>query len=306
MGRYQSGQMEQTVNLSARAFAGSNPALPTIVFKNCLAIFFVVCIIFLKHLTSCFMKTKFFIMGFLSAVAILSLSSVVSAGREYSRSFNDVKEDEWYYSAVMELSEEGLLSGYSDGSFGVGRNITREEAAKLFYLTNLRISKLEAKLSGSSVVDEEDDSNDESVSESEEEENVSDDANDEEEQIVLHITNDLNAVASLPSGYSVFEETLKKFKVFYPSVYFWNNSIGESKKAQGYLWYVEFSKDDFSTEEDPEVNFVVSIVEPSKINSDREVLIFVKRDDTTSFLVEGDLEDMKDLQKIAVSFKNIQ
>ena len=30
MGRYRSGQTGQTVNLLAHAFAGSNPALPTI------------------------------------------------------------------------------------------------------------------------------------------------------------------------------------------------------------------------------------------------------------------------------------
>ena len=29
MGRYQSGQMEQTVNLPVNAFGGSNPSLPT-------------------------------------------------------------------------------------------------------------------------------------------------------------------------------------------------------------------------------------------------------------------------------------
>ena len=35
MGRYQSGQLGQTVNLLAHAFVGSNPALPTFfVFRN--------------------------------------------------------------------------------------------------------------------------------------------------------------------------------------------------------------------------------------------------------------------------------
>ncbi len=34
MGRYQSGQMEQTVNLLASAFVGSNPARPTFKIKN--------------------------------------------------------------------------------------------------------------------------------------------------------------------------------------------------------------------------------------------------------------------------------
>ena len=37
MGRYQSGQLGQTVNLLAHAFVGSNPALPTIFVYICYA-----------------------------------------------------------------------------------------------------------------------------------------------------------------------------------------------------------------------------------------------------------------------------
>ncbi len=33
MGRYQSGQMDQTVNLMPSGFAGSNPALPKLNFE---------------------------------------------------------------------------------------------------------------------------------------------------------------------------------------------------------------------------------------------------------------------------------
>ena len=44
MGKYQSGQMGQTVNLLAYAFGGSNPSLPTenqiVIERSCL-IFFV-------------------------------------------------------------------------------------------------------------------------------------------------------------------------------------------------------------------------------------------------------------------------
>ena len=42
MGKYQSGQMGQTVNLLAYAFGGSNPSLPTenqIVIERCCLIF---------------------------------------------------------------------------------------------------------------------------------------------------------------------------------------------------------------------------------------------------------------------------
>lgn len=255
------------------------------------------------------MKTKFFLFGFLSAILIIAFSGAVFASKQYSKSFSDVNEEDWFYSAVMDLSEEGLINGYTDGTFGVGKSISREEAAKLFYLTNLRIAKLENDIENK--VDEEevaDEVVEETVdtSESEEVTIIEEEGNADEEQIVLNIVTDLTKDGTMPDGYSVFEETLKKFKVYYPSVYFWNNSIGEGKIDEGYLWYTEFSKDDFASNEDAFVKFAVSIAKPAEINSDREVLIFVKRDETTSYLVEGDLEDMKDLQKIAVSFKNIQ
>lgn len=249
------------------------------------------------------MKTKFFIIGFLSAFAVFAVSGAVFASREYSKSFSDVTDDAWYYSAVMELSEEGLINGYADGTFGVGKNITREEAAKLFYLTNLRIAKLEGQL------EEEDD---EEVVEEEEEIETAEEPSTEsegtldEEQIVLNVTVDLESESTLPAGYSVFEEDLKKFKVSYPSLYFWDNSIGESMKDEGYLWRTEFSLDDFANEDEPEIDFIVSLVDPDLVESDSEVLIFVTRDENTSFLVEGKLAKMQDLQKIAASFKNIQ
>ena len=44
MGKYQSGQMGQTVNLLAYAFGGSNPSLPTgnqiVIERSCLIFFF--------------------------------------------------------------------------------------------------------------------------------------------------------------------------------------------------------------------------------------------------------------------------
>ena len=35
MGKYQSGQMGQTVNLLSLDFGGSNPSLPTLLISNC-------------------------------------------------------------------------------------------------------------------------------------------------------------------------------------------------------------------------------------------------------------------------------
>ena len=45
--------------------------------------------------------------------------------------FIDVEEEAWYAPYVNAASEAGLLQGYDDGSFGIGFNISREEAATL-------------------------------------------------------------------------------------------------------------------------------------------------------------------------------
>jgi len=47
--------------------------------------------------------------------------------------FTDVDENEWYYNAVSIAQALGITGGYEDGSFGVGREITREEMAVLAY-----------------------------------------------------------------------------------------------------------------------------------------------------------------------------
>lgn len=44
-----------------------------------------------------------------------------------SCSFNDVKSDAWYFKYICTAAEKGIISGYTDGSFGVGKAISREE-----------------------------------------------------------------------------------------------------------------------------------------------------------------------------------
>lgn len=48
------------------------------------------------------------------------------AGAE-EKGFSDVKGSDWYYDTVMEMSDKGVLSGYSDGSFRPDANITAAE-----------------------------------------------------------------------------------------------------------------------------------------------------------------------------------
>ena len=248
------------------------------------------------------MKTKFFVIGFCSALILVAVSSGVYATRQYSKSFSDVKEGAWYYTPIMDLSEEGLINGYSDGTFGVGKNITREEAAKLFYLTSLRIEKLENELKlmkNEAVVEKETTENEEII-----EENNEDQA--EEETLVLHIATDLDGEGTLLASYAYFYENVNKFKVAYPSIYYWNNTIAGTLKDSGYLWKVDFSKNDFSGEEEIIVDFSVSIVKEELIESSSEVLIFINRDEETKYLVEGGKDILQDLQRIAVSIKNIE
>ena len=48
-------------------------------------------------------------------------------------SFTDVNENDWYYTAVMALAQEGVVHGYGDKSFRPDANITREEIAYILF-----------------------------------------------------------------------------------------------------------------------------------------------------------------------------
>ncbi len=66
------------------------------------------------------MKIKF-IPALLAAVMCISVFvTSISA-----TTFTDVSSYSWYYSAVIYCSENGLMSGYSDGSFGPTDKLTR-------------------------------------------------------------------------------------------------------------------------------------------------------------------------------------
>ncbi|MGN0330377.1 MAG: S-layer homology domain-containing protein [Kineothrix sp.] len=48
--------------------------------------------------------------------------------------FTDVERGKWYSDAVYWASNKGIVHGYSDGSYGINKNITREQIAKMLYL----------------------------------------------------------------------------------------------------------------------------------------------------------------------------
>ena len=52
----------------------------------------------------------------------------------YSSKFSDVKAGQWYSSAILWANRKGIVQGYSNGSFGINDNITREQIAKMLYL----------------------------------------------------------------------------------------------------------------------------------------------------------------------------
>ena len=47
--------------------------------------------------------------------------------------FTDVDKNSWYYDAVSVAQSLGICGGYEDGSFGIGKEITREEMAVIAY-----------------------------------------------------------------------------------------------------------------------------------------------------------------------------
>lgn len=65
---------------------------------------------------------------------ILEGFSIDTGGAHEGGVFDDVSATDWFFKYVMTAYEEGLVSGYSDGTFGPGNSITRGEAAKVVTL----------------------------------------------------------------------------------------------------------------------------------------------------------------------------
>lgn len=63
----------------------------------------------------------------LLGVMLLNTLSVSAA------EFPDVSPNAWFYNAVTWASEQGIMTGYSDGNFGPGDNVTRGQFATILY-----------------------------------------------------------------------------------------------------------------------------------------------------------------------------
>jgi hypothetical protein len=52
---------------------------------------------------------------------------------EANDGFSDVDESQWYFKYIASAKEAGIISGMGDGTFGVGTNITRQDACAMLY-----------------------------------------------------------------------------------------------------------------------------------------------------------------------------
>lgn len=68
----------------------------------------------------------------------LSISTLTILGVEHytahaEESFTDVPQNHWSFTAIRDLKEKQILSGYGNGIFGFGDDVTREQVAILMY-----------------------------------------------------------------------------------------------------------------------------------------------------------------------------
>ena len=65
-------------------------------------------------------------------LAIAAMAALTAGVSAYAANpFSDVSTDDWAYQAVSDLSDQGVVEGYPDGTFKGERNITRYELAQI-------------------------------------------------------------------------------------------------------------------------------------------------------------------------------
>ncbi|PFB76437.1 S-layer protein [Bacillus anthracis] len=68
-----------------------------------------------------------------TVIASTTLAPLTNVQAENTTEFKDVPEHHWSYKAIMDLQEKNIVSGYGDGRFGFGDNITRGQVARMLY-----------------------------------------------------------------------------------------------------------------------------------------------------------------------------
>ena len=79
----------------------------------------------------------------LAIAAVAALTAGVSAYA--ANPFSDVSTDDWAYQAISDLSDQGVVIGYPDGTFRGERNITRYELAQIVARMMAREDQLNAE-----------------------------------------------------------------------------------------------------------------------------------------------------------------
>ena len=79
----------------------------------------------------------------LAIAAVAALTAGVSAYA--ANPFSDVSPDDWAYQAVSDLSDQGVVKGYPDGTFKGERNMTRYELAQVIARLMAREDQLNAE-----------------------------------------------------------------------------------------------------------------------------------------------------------------
>ena len=79
----------------------------------------------------------------LAIAAAAALTAGVSAYA--ANPFSDVSTSDWAYQAVADLSDQGVVIGYPDGTFRGERNITRYELAQIVARMMAREDQLNAE-----------------------------------------------------------------------------------------------------------------------------------------------------------------
>ena len=79
----------------------------------------------------------------LAVAAVAALTAGVSAYA--ANPFSDVSPDDWAYQAVSDLSDQGVVEGYPDGTFKGERNMTRYELAQVIARLMAREDQLNAE-----------------------------------------------------------------------------------------------------------------------------------------------------------------
>ena len=79
----------------------------------------------------------------LAIAAVAALTAGVSAYA--ANPFSDVSPDDWAYQAVSDLSDQGVVEGYPDGTFKGERNMTRYDLAQVIARLMAREDQLNAE-----------------------------------------------------------------------------------------------------------------------------------------------------------------